>query len=234
MKWAILAAGLVIASNGAVLISVFREDRSLAHRVTIDVCGANTVGGERSNQAPALRLETVTDSATTGLDAAGLKALGFDEGVAAALARPRDSTFRWPRERPAWVALRQRGDSLKRFGVVAVASRREQLVPDSSSFVIRARVGIRFRSDPSPGGGPEAAPHQHGAPDTGRTSSRRLQAAVVEVIPSELHLNREQAGALREAAPKATGCRPRGRAVIASGANGRIWVESIADSSGPK
>ena len=232
MKWAVLAMGLVIAANGAVLVSVYQERRSPARRVTIDVCGASTVGGDRSNQAPALRLETVTDSATAGLDAAGLQALGFDAAVAAGLGRPRDSTFRWPRERPAWVALRQRDDSLKRFGVVAVASRREQLIPDSTTFVIRARVGIRYRSDVFPVGAPEAAGHQHATPDTANIHSRMLQAAVVEVIPSELHLDRRQVAALREAPPKATGCRPRGRVVIASGASGRIWVESILDASG--
>lgn len=232
MKWAIAAAGLVVAANGAVLVSVYQERRAPARGVTIDVCGANTVGGDRSNQAPALRLETVTDSTTAGLDAAGLQALGFDSAVAAGLGRTRDSTFRWPRERPAWVALRQRGDSLKRFGVVAVAPRREKLVTDSNSFVIQARVGIRYRLDVSPVGPPETAAHQHATPDTIGRSSRMLLATVVEVIPSELHLDRRQVAALREAPPKATGCRPRGRAVIASGASGRIWVESILDASG--
>jgi hypothetical protein len=215
MRWAVTAAGLVIAANAIVLVPVAR-DHPVA-RVTIDVCAAAVIGGRQSQQAPALRLETVTDSLTAGLDAAGLQALGFDATVARALGRTRDSAFWSPRDRPAWLLLRQGQDSLGRFSVVAVAPRRELLAPDSTSFVTRARVGVRYRFA-----------------TLGDRANASLFASVVEVMPSELHLDRRQIAGLGEASPKASGCRPRGRAVIATGARGGIRVESIQPIAGPK
>lgn len=227
MKWVVTGLALVIAANAITLATVARERAAPATLATIDICSANVVGGGRSEEPPALLLRTVPDTGPVpaGLDAAGLRALGFSEAVIAAVGQPADSTFRRPRERPAWVRLRQRGDSLERFVVVAVAARRDLLPPDSTSLVVRGRIGVFARYVP-PSAGPEAAgSHDHAA--MGRPARGTLYPAVVEVIPGALHLDRGQSATLQGLPSDSGGCRPRGRAVIASGASGGIWVEAV-------
>jgi len=226
MKWAIGAIALVVLANGIVLVSAGRERAAPAALTTIEVCAGHLTGGGTSDEAPTLLLSIAPDSASTppGLDAAGLRALGHDEAMIAAMGRERDSTFRWPRSRPAWVRLRQQDDSLERWAVVEVAPRRELLAPDSASIVMRGRVGVReFRSGPVPEG---MAGHQH-RPMGGDSRPRVIYPAVVEVIPFQLHLDRQQIATLRSVLTDTTGCAVTRQAVIASGANGGIWVESV-------
>jgi hypothetical protein len=226
MKWAIAAIALVAVANGFVLVSAGRERAGPATLTPIEVCAGQLVGGGTSDEAPALELSLARDSVTTppGLDAAGLRALGEDEAMITAMGRVRDSTFRWPRTRPAWVRLRQRPDSLEQWAVVAVAPRRELLAPDSASIVIRGRVGVReFRSGPVPEG---MAGHQH-RPMGGDSRPRVIYPAVVEVIPFQLHLDRQQIATLRAALTDTTGCAVTKQAVIANGATGGIWVEAV-------
>jgi len=202
MKWTVIPIAFVAAVNAVVLVSVAREGAAPAAFATIDVCRGEVQGGGTSNEPPDLLLRRAADSLTPrGLDSAGLRALGFSEAVIAAIGRPRDSTFRWPRPRPAWVLLRQeaKSASLERFVVVAVAPRRDGLVPDSTSLLLRGRVGI---SD---------------------------HPFVAELIPSSLHLDREQSTALHHAAAS-VGCGRVGSVVIASGAYGGIWVQSVTAS----
>jgi hypothetical protein len=85
----------------------------------------------------------------------------FGEAVIAAVGRERDSTFRWPRSRPAWVRLRQRSDSLEQWAVVDVAPLRARLARDSTSIVVRGLVGVRERR-PAPPPDP-ATGHDHAA-----------------------------------------------------------------------
>lgn len=219
MKWAIAAMALVVVANGVVLLSAGRERAAPATLTTIDVCAGHLVGGGTSDAPPALRLAVAPESLSipAGLDAPGLRALGHAEAVIAAVGRERDSTFRWPRPRPAWVRLRQRSDSLEQWAVVEVAPQRELLPRDSTSIVVRGLVGIRERrTEPPP------------SPAAGRI--RRpgvLYPAVLELIPPQLHLDRRQMATLRGALTDTVGCAIKGRAVIANGANGGIWVEAI-------
>ncbi len=226
MKRAIAAMALVVVANGFVLVSAGRERAAPATFTTIEVCAGHIVGGGTSDEPPALKLSVSEDSVPTppGLDAAGLRALGQDEAMIAAMGRTRDSTFRRPRPRPAWVRLRQRADSLEQWTVAEVAPRRELLAPDSASIVIRGMVGVReLRSGPPPEG---MAGHQHGprGPDQ---RPRVIYPAVVEVIPFQLHLDRHQIATLRAALTDTTGCGVTKQAVIANGAKGGIWVESV-------
>ena len=228
MKWALIAGALVVTADAIALVSVARERAAPATLSSIDVCSGNLVGGGRSEEPPALLLRIAPDSVPvpTGLDAAGLRALGFPEVVIAGVGRPPDSTFRRPRERPGWVRLRQRSDSLGRFEVVAVAARRDLLSADSTSLVVRGRVGVFARYSPPPAGPTAAEGHDHAAMGR-RPSKGLLYPAVVEVIPAALYLDRGQSSALRSLPSDSAGCRSRGRAVIASGAIGGIWVEAV-------
>jgi hypothetical protein len=217
MKWALIAAAGVIAVNAIVLVEVARERAAPASQTTIDICGADLVGGGTSDEPPALLLRIATDTfpLPSGLEASGLRSLGFSGDAIAAVGRPPDSTFRWPPQRPAWIRLRQQGGSLERFEVVAVAALRADRVQDSTSLVVRGRVGLSVRYRKSRGGPATPVPGQG-----------VLTPVVVEIIPAALHLSRSQNAALRRST-QAGGCGTIGRAVIASGANGGIWVESV-------
>jgi hypothetical protein len=225
MKWAIAAMTLVVAATAVVLTSAWRERAAPATLTSIDVCAGHLIGGGASDQPPALRLVLAADSLSTppGLDAAGLRALGFAEAAVAAVGQQRDSTFRWPRTRPAWVRLRQRADSLEQLDVVEVAPRREQLARDSGSIVIRGLVGFRERRSGPP---PDAvAGHDHGR--MGRRPPGVMYAAVIEPIPWQLHLDRDQVAALRATLADSAGCRSKKRAVIANGARGGLWITEV-------
>jgi hypothetical protein len=226
MKWSIAAVALVVVANGVVLVSAGRERAAPATLGTIDVCAAHLVGGGTSDEAPALQLVVAPDSISmaAGLDPPGLRALGYAEAVIGAVGRERDSTFRWPRSRPAWVRLRQRTDSLKQWAVIEVAPRRDLLARDSASIIARGLVGLRERrSGPAPGPVPG---HDHAS--TGRAdTSGVIYPAVIELIPSQLHLDRRQIATLRGGLTDSAGCTVKKQAVIANGANGGIWVESV-------
>lgn len=226
MRWAIAAMALVVVANGVVLVSAGRERAAPATLTTIEVCSGHLVGGETSDEAPALRLRVAPDSLSIppGLDAPGLRALGYPEAVIAAVGRERDSTFRWPRSRPAWVRLRQRSDSLAEFAVVEVAPRRELLARDSGTVVVRGLIGLRERRN---GPAPDAmAGHEHAAPGVVRTAGV-IYPAVIELIPSQLHLDHRQIATLRAGLGDTAACAVTRQAVIASGAKGGIWVESV-------
>ena len=226
MRWALAAASLVVVANGVVLISARRERALVAAFTTIDVCADQLIGGGTSDEPPVLLLHLAQDSILTpeGLDADGLRALGFGEMAVNAAGRERDSTYRWPRPRPAWVRLRQRHDSLAQWEAVEVAPLDRGLSPDSTSIVIRGMVGLQERREAPPPD--KTAGHQH-APDGGDPNRGVLQPAVIELIPSRLHLDRGQIAALRGAIGDTTGCAVKGRVVIASGVRGGIWVESV-------
>ena len=222
MKWAIAAVTLVVVANAVVLVSAGREQAAPATLVTVNACAAQLAGGSGSDVAPTLRLTLVRDSLATppGLDAAGLMALGFSEAQVAAVGKPREKDARWSLERPAWVRLRQRDDSIRAFVAGEVAPRREQLALDSTSLVVRGLVGFRAeQSVPAEG-------HQHGGGAT-PPSNAVVYPAVTEVIPSLLHLDREQIATLRAALPDSAGCATTRRVVIAEGANGGLWVHDI-------
>ena len=226
MRWAIAAMVLAVVANGIVLVSVGRERAAPATLTTIDVCAGHLIGGGPSDEPPALRLAVAPESLSTpaGLDAPGLRALGFREAVIAAIGRERDSTFRWPRARPAWVRLRQRSDSLAQLAVVEVAPRRELLPRDTATIVVRGLVSLRVHgSGPPPSAGPG---HDHAAAGRGRTPGT-IYPAVSAPIPSQLHLDRLQIAVLGGLLIDTVGCAVKKQAVIASGANGGIWVESV-------
>ncbi len=226
MKWALAGVALVVASNGVVLIGAGREHATPVTLTALDACAGHLIGGDSSDEAPALRLVVAPESLSVpaGLDAPGLGALGFSEAVIAAMGRERDSTFHWPRSRPAWIRLRQRGDSLEQLVVVEVAPRRELLPPDTTSLVIRGLVGVRERRSgpaPDPAGG-----HDHAAMSRSGTPGV-IYPAVLEVIPSQLHLDRHQMVTLRGALTDTLGCALTRQVVIAHGAKGGIWVEAV-------
>ncbi len=180
MRRAAAAMGLVVLANGVVLISAQRERAAPASRTTVAVCARHVIGGGTSDDAPALRLWLAPESLSTpiGLDVAGLRALGFAERVVAAVGRERDSTFRPPRARPAWVRLRQQGDSLEEWIVLEVRPLREGREEDSLSIVVRGLVVIRERpaappSDSAPGHAAMLPAHPTGV----------VHPAVAELIP---------------------------------------------------
>jgi hypothetical protein len=229
MKWALAGAALVILANGLVLVSTARERSGPVTRTAVLACDADLRGGPGSNDPPGFRLTMAPESLTAipGLDSAGLVALGFDRQSVAAVGRTRDTTFRWRRPRPAWVRLRQTGEADSRFMPVEVAARREQLVPDSATIIVRGLIGIRehltapvVAPPPAPGGG-----HDHATVPPGYVPGI-LVPAVNEVIPHVLHLDRGQIAALRAALPDSAGCAP-GKLVIASGRRGGLWVEAV-------
>jgi hypothetical protein len=227
MKRAIAAIALVVVANGIVLVSAGRERAAPATLTTVAVCARHLIGGGTSDEAPALRLWLAPESLSTpvGLDAPGLRALGFTETVVAAVGRERDSTFRSPRARPAWVRLRQQGDSLEEWIVLEVRPLREVPARDSLSIVLRGLVAFRERP-----GGPPPTPvpgHDHAAMLRARATGM-IYPAVTELIPSRLHLDHRQIAMLRSGiASTAAGCEGRGRALVATGASGGIWVESV-------
>jgi len=225
MRWAVSAMALVVAANVAVLVSAGRERAAPVTLTTIDVCAGHMIGGGTSDEAPAIRLVIAQDSLPVpGLDAPGLRLLGFGDAAIAAVGRERDSTFRSLRPQPAWVRLRQRTDSLAEWAVVEVAPLRDQLVPDAASIVVRGLVGLRERrSGPPPS---PAAAHDHRP--GGQVRDRGIiDAQVVELIPSQLHLDHGQVAALRGALADTRGCATKRQAVVAGGAKGGIWVESV-------
>jgi hypothetical protein len=226
MKWAIAAMALVVVANGVVLVSAGRERSAAATLTTIEVCAGHLIGGGTSDEAPALRLRVAPDSLSIppGLDAPGLRALGYPEAVIAAVGRERDSTFRWSRSRPAWVRLRQRSDSLREFAVVDVAPRRELLAPDSGSIVVRGLIGFRERRSEAPPG--PMSGHDHAAMGRVRFPGV-IYSAVIELIPSQLHLDHRQIATLRAGLSDTAGCAVTRQAVIAGGTKGGIWVESV-------
>ena len=54
-----------------------------------------------------------------------------------------------------------------------------------------------------------------------------IYPAVLEVIPVQLHLDRQQIATLRAALTDTAGCAVTRQAVIANGAKGGIWVEAV-------
>jgi hypothetical protein len=144
---------LMVVVNAAVLLPVRQERMAAATLTTIDVCPDHLIGGGSSDEPPALRLILVPESLSTpaGLDAEGLRTLGFSEAATAAVGGQRDSTFHWPPARPAWLRLHPREDSSGQLAVVEVAPRRELLARDSGSIVIRGLIGLReSRTGPPP------------------------------------------------------------------------------------
>ncbi len=225
MRWAVSAMTLAAAANVVVLVSAGRERAAPATLTTIDVCAGHLIGGGTSDEAPALRLLIAQNSVPVpGLDAPGLRVLGFGEKVIAAVGKERDSTFRSPRPRPAWARLRQRTDSLAQYAVVEVAPLRDRLAPDSASIVVRGLVGLRERrSGPPPS---PAATHDH-RPGEQERARGIIDAEVIELMPSQLHLDHGQVAVLRGALPDTLACAMRKQVVVAGGAKGGIWVESV-------
>jgi len=68
------------------------------------------------------------------------------------------------------------------------------------------------------------AGHERGGP---MRTSGVIYPVVSELIPQKLHLDRLQIAALRGALADRTGCALTKPVVIANGANGGIWVESL-------
>jgi len=229
MKWAIAATALVVVANGVVLVSEHRARGAPATLTAIEVCSANLLGGEGSDDPPAIRLGLAADapSVVQGLDSAGLRALGFSEASVLAAGRQRDSTFYWPRTRPGWVRLRQNDDSLGSFAVIEVAPRRAQLAGDSTSLILRGLITFRERrNDPPPASSAGGAGHDHAAMAPDGTPGI-VYPTVSEVIPALLHLERDQIAQLRASIPDSLGCSVKQRVLIANGANGRIWVAAL-------
>jgi hypothetical protein len=218
MRSALAAAVLIVVANTVVFVSASRERSAPATFTTVEVCANQLMGGAGSDDPPALRLTLVRDTSTTprGLDSAGLRALGFDQSDIAKVGRPRVDSARWTLERPAWVRLQQRQDSLRWFHAVEVAPRREQLAPDSTSLIIRGLVAIRWLGD-----GP---PQQHA---DGGPAADIIYPVVDEVIPAMLHLDRQQIADLRAALPDSVGCTITRQVRVAQGAKSGIWVHDI-------
>jgi len=220
MRPTLAALALIAVANTVVVISANRERAAPATFTAVEVCASHLMGGAGSDDPPALRLALVRDTSTTprGLDSAGLRALGFDQADIAKVGRPRVDSARWTLERPAWVRLQQRQDSLRWFHAVEVAPRRDQLTPDSTSLIIRGLISIRWlRVGP---------PHQH-ADGPAPPPADILYPVVDVLIPPMLHLDRDQIAALRAALPDTTGCSITRPVVIAQGANGGLWVHEV-------
>lgn len=220
MRRAIGGVVLVVAANTIALVPVRQERARPATLAPVSICSRQLVGGPGSDMAPAIRLELAPDSGppAPGLDAAGLRALGFTDRVIAVIGQERPTGFHWPSPRPAWVRLRQAPeDSLHQFVVAEVRPRREQLAADSGSILIRGLVGLRQRMVPSPEG------HQHGGAAPA-TVPAPLTPGVLEVLPRELHLDWAQVTALRAVRDDSTACGGARRVRVAQGAEGGIWV----------
>ncbi len=229
MKWAVAAAALVVVTNGAILVSQYRQRTAPAATITIDVCAANLVGGGDSDRPPAIRLNLATDSTPVipGLDSAGLTALGFSDASVRVAGRLRDSTFHWPRARPAWVRIAQQGDSFATFRALEVSPRRESLTRDSSSLILRGLIAFRGRSAAPPAqSGDSGGGHNHAAM-AGTMEEVTIVPVVSEVLPAQLHLDRNQIATLRAAIPDSGGCTARRRVRIANGAGGGVQVVGI-------
>ncbi len=221
MRWALGGIALVVAANAIALVPVRRERASPATLTTISICSGQLIGGPGSDMAPAIRLVLAPDSGppAPGLESEGLRALGFPDRVITAVGQERPAGFHWPSPRPAWVRLRQAPeDSLHQFVVAEVRPRRELLVADSGSIILRGLVGLRQRMAPSPEG------HQHGGAAPAMVSAP-LTAAVLEVLPRELHLDWAQVSALRAIRDDSTACGGERRVRVAQGAEGGSWVE---------
>lgn len=224
MRWAIAGGLLVLVANGIALVPVRRERAEPATVATLSLCSGQLVGGPGSDLAPAIRLALAPDSGppAPGLDAEGLRALGLAESAIAVIGHERPTGFRWPTPRPAWVRLRQApDDSLHQFVVAEVRPRREQLAADSSSIVLRALVGLRQRMEGPAAPAPEG--HVHGGA-TPPSAPALMTAAVLEVLPRQLHLDWSQVTALRAAPGDSTACGGTRTVRVANGAEGGIWV----------
>ena len=224
MKRLIAPVALVLAANAFVLALALRERGRPATPASVTVCSDLLVGGEHDrSRPPALLLTLAPDSAgtTLGLDSAGLRALGFPARVAGKTGQRRAYDEPWaPRQRPAWVRLRQRGDSLHRFQAIEVAPRRELLAPDSTSILVRGIVGfVEHFPEPEAGSGA----HDHGGPKPPSVPGI-LRASVIRLIPRELHLDHALIAELRRTIPPDGGCGPAETVVVLQGDGGGIWV----------
>jgi hypothetical protein len=115
------------------------------------------------------------------------------------------------------VRLRQRNYSLEQFAVVEVAPLGKSLARDTASLVVRGLVSFRERWSGSP---LKPGPGRIGRPGV-------IYSVVTELIPSQLHLDRQQMAVLRSGLTDTVPCAARRLAVIANGANGGIWVRSV-------
>ena len=223
MRWAIAGGLLVLVANAMALVPLRRERAEPATVATLSLCSGQLVGGPGSDLAPAIRLALAPDSGppVPGLDAEGLRALGFRGEVIEVVGKERPAEFRWPMTRPAWVRLRQApGDSLHQFVVVEARPRREQLVADSTSIIVRGLVGLRQRMEGPPAPLPEG--HDHGA--AALPGRAPLYAGVLELLPRQLHLDWAQVTALRAIPDDRTACGGTRTVRVANGAEGGIWV----------
>lgn len=222
MKWALVAAGIVVLANGVTIGQAARARGPAPVRLaTVTVCARRVIGGPGSDIAPALHLDFTVDTLAPpdGLEAEGLRALGFGAQEIASIGAPPDSGYRPRPVRPAWLRLRQGSDSLRRLVVAEVRPALAALAPDTGSIVLRGSVGIRYRwvpPDRAAGG------HDHGGGAAVRPGV--MAATVVELFPARLHLNRAQVRALQALPNDSTTCGGERRVTIAGATGGALWV----------
>lgn len=225
MKRALAAVTLVLVANGVLLLLGASERSAPATLTTVEVCASHLTGGPGSDEPPTLRLDLAHDSAPVpaGLDAGGLRALGFSEAALAAVGRRQRAEYRAPFDRPAWVRLRQRREPDWTLVAVEVAPRRELLRPDTSSLIVPGLVALRAHWRPPPAD----SGHVHGARPTPGEDESTVEPYVSELELSRLHLSRDQIATLRAELPDTAGCAITVEVVVAQGTRGGIWVAGV-------
>lgn len=211
---------VAVVANAAAFVLIRIDRTGTISRTPVAVCRAQLAGSGSPEEQPQLVLSFAQDSgAVTGLDSAGLRRLGFSGADLAILGQrqPGRSEYRWPRPRPAWVRLRQSDSAGRGFQPVEVARSRTALPPDSTSIVVRARVGLGLQFPAAP----RDSDHVH-RPGEGATVVGR----VFEILPARLYLERPQFEAVRDALTDSSGCSLR-RAVLASASGGGLWVAEV-------
>lgn len=223
MKW-LLPAAIVLLSSVVGIIPAWREQGNGISWVTMVTC-AEDVGNEAAgspSQTLRFQLAEEIQGQEPEFTADQLVALGFDRADSALLAMTKPPARRWP-VRPAWVRLRPDSARGGRLVVDALGPTRASMGRDTTSIVVRVRVGWMYRGSPNP------APA--GGDSTTSASPRQqtpvFRFGILELIPAALHITAEQDRAIRQVT---AGRECRGssmRAVIANGPAGGVWVERI-------
>ncbi len=224
MKW-LLPAAIVLVTSAVAIIPAWREQRLVVGRVAMVTC-AEDVGDEAAgspSQTLRFQLAEEVPGQEPEYTADQLVALGFDRADSALFGMTKSPAGRWPAVRPAWARLRPASARGGRLVVAELGRSRAGVWRDSSSIVVRVRVGWIYRS--VPGAAPAISDSM--GPAHPRQELPKFRFGVLELIPAALHITAEQDRAIRQVT---AGRECRGspmRAVIANGPAGGLWVERV-------
>ena len=196
---------VVVITNVAALLPVYRARSGDVRHIPATVCSAHLTGGYGETDRLRLSVRPELSGPITGLDADGMQALGFSATETARLGDSTVSSGRLPSARAAWVRLQQTSDSGRGWRAVAVGPTRESVMGDG--LIVRGRVGFGYQT---------VAPE-----------GLRLAGQLFATEPTELHVGASETLVLRPLRQRGERCTTSAAVILDNGADGSLWVSSV-------